>query len=69
MAEGYTVTRQFQTQRVNESGAVEDGFEVEFRTSAGTVGRVFVPLVQYAPEFVRSAIEDMVARIDAVAQL
>lgn len=69
MAETFTVTRQLQTQRINASGSVEDGFEVEFRTQGGTTGRVFVPIEQYAPEFVRSAIEDVVARIDAVAQL
>lgn len=69
MADTFTVTGQIQTQSVLPGGSVVDGFEVTFTTTDGTVGRVFVPLTEYGPERVRELIEDVVQRVEAVAQL
>lgn len=69
MAENWHVTSQRQTTALSSGGTFQDVMEVTFETTSGTTGSVRVPLSQYNPANVKSAIEARVEQIDAVHQL
>lgn len=69
MADAWKVTNQRQTTALSSGGTFQDVMEVTFQTTSGTVGSVRIPVNQYSPDAVKTAIDARVAQIDAVHAL
>lgn len=68
-ASTWQVTSQSPTTRVGPTNNVEDGYDIAFVTGLGQSGTVFVPNARYTPAYVKQAIAERAAQVDAVAQL
>lgn len=62
----WRVTGQQETMDLSAGGTYVAGVKVSFQTTRGTLGSVFVPSDQYAPERVRQLVAERAAAIDAV---
>lgn len=65
----YTITAQRQTTIIDNGGQLVGVMEVKFRTPAGVVGMVDVPLKEYTVDKVRQLVEERVSTIEAVHAL
>ena len=65
----YEVIGQRQTTIMDSAGQLVSVMEVKFRTEAGVVGVVDVPISKYSVDHVRQMIEDRAKTIDAVHAL
>lgn len=65
----WAVTAQREDYVLGPDGAAVPGWVITFRTAAGQVGSVRVPLASYRTDTVRDAINAAVATIEAVASL
>ena len=67
---GWTVTSQTETTDLDAAtGAYVTGYKISFRTGAGNIGSVFVPLRSYFPDMVRQIVTDRATVVDQVGQL
>lgn len=66
---GWTVTGQTQGSMIADNGQVVDVYTVTFRTGAGVIGSVRIPVAQYTKQVVRAAIAEHAAVLDEVAGL
>jgi hypothetical protein len=70
MATDYEVIGQRQVDKLNDMGSFDPTMEVTFRVLPENVtGVVSILMRNLEPDFVRSAIEDRVAKIKAIAAL
>lgn len=65
----WQVTAQAETTKINPTGNVIDGIEVDFQLSDGTAGSVFIPLSSYSVDTVREAIAAKAADMNNVSGL
>lgn len=65
----WKVTAQAETTKINPTGNVIDGIEVDFQLSDGTAGSVFIPLASYSVDTVREAVSAKAADMSSVAGL
>ena len=69
MADTWHVVSQRQTTQLSAGGTFQDVMEVTFLTASGTTGSVVIPLTNFGPAAVQSAIAARVEAIDAVHAL
>jgi len=69
MAEQFTIESQRMTKVLTAAGTFKDVWEIRFSTPAGTHAMIDVDVRNYNPEFVRGAIEEYVANIQAIEAL
>lgn len=69
MGTGWTVTDQQETTDLGPDGRATIGVRVNFKTTKGITGSVFVPRAMYSVANVQAAISDYVAQLHAVAGL
>ena len=69
VAPKWTVYSQQETARPVAGGQVVRGILVTFRLVTGESGTVFIPDEQYQPEYVRAAISERAAQMQAVRNL
>lgn len=65
----WTVSGQRQDIRSDPNGRLVRGIVVSFTTNRGIAGEVFVPQVNYTPDYVGQAINAQVATMHQIADL
>lgn len=65
----WTVTTMTPRDKINEVGALTEGYDVAFVTGDGHAGSVFVPKATYRPDTVAAAVDELAGRLDAVGML
>lgn len=74
MADNYTVLSQKQNVQINPSGTgFQDVWDISYRVtdgpSKGTIGTVSVPDEDHNADYIKTAIEEKIQSLDAVASL
>jgi hypothetical protein len=65
----WEVENQVPTVGLGPTGKPVEGWQVNYKTSSGVHGHVFIPLAQYNANTVKAKIQEMVTHNDAVANL